>query len=411
MNILIISSLLPYPLNSGGAQAQYNMIDHLRRGHQVTFLFTEDGHNSMAHLRQLQRLWPEVRFRPFRYIRQMRYPQFVKDKAIRALKLRFTPQSERFKVERILQPYGVYLSRDFVSFVRQAVKEAQASVVEVDFYPCMGIVRHLPRQIKTVFIQHEIRFVRNSRILEGYRLTDKEKALAARIKAEEIADMNRYDQVVTLTDTDKHILQEAGVATSILVSPAGINSPLCPYHEDSGKLVFVGAYRHIPNQEGMEWFMREVAPQLALPTPPSLDIIGAGWPALFDKAPIAVSRKGYVEHLADATMGATMIIPILTGSGMRMKILEAAALCLPFVTTTVGVEGLDFRHGESCLIADTPDQFAAAIRQLAADPTLRRRIATTAQEVFKARYSTEALGKIREAILTGDSAAQPEEPR
>lgn len=405
MNILIISPLLPYPLNSGGAQAQYNMIDHLRREHQITFLFTEDGHNTMAHLRQLQRLWPEVQFRPFRYLRQMRHPRFLKDKARRAFKLLFMPQNERFKVERMLQPYGVYLSHDFVSFVLRAVEESQAAVVEVDFYPCLGIVRHLPRQVKTVFIQHEIRFVRNNRFLEGYRLTDKERALAAHIKAEEIADMNRYDQVVTLTDTDRHVLREAGVSVPIHVSPAGINSPLCPYHEDSGKLVFVGAYRHLPNQEGIDWFLRQVAPRLTLPAPPSLDIIGAGWPDLFASAPIAVSRKGYVEHLAEATVGATMIIPILTGSGMRMKILEAAALCLPFVTTTVGVEGLDFRHGESCLIADTPDQFAAAIQQLAADPALRRRLATTAQEIFKQRYSVGALGKIREAILTAGVTA------
>jgi len=401
MNILIISSLLPYPLNSGGAQAQYNMIDYLRDKHHITFLFTEDGNNSMEAMKQLQKLWPEVDFRPFRYWRQLCYPPFFRDKATRALKLKFTPSDERFKVERILKPYGVYFSHDFISFVRNTITEAQANIVQVEFYPCMGIVRHLPANIKSVFIQHEIRFVRNERYLENFHLTHKEKELKSKVKADEIECMNLYSQIVTLTDTDKRILQSSGVTTPISVSPAAINSPIEPYEDNSGKIIFIGAYRHIPNQEGLNWFMRKVAPLLAQNgTPPSLSIIGAGWPDEYQESSIPVSRLGFVEKLHDAAKGGIMIVPLLTGSGMRMKILEAAALSLPIVTTTVGVEGLDFQHEVSCLIADTPQEFAAAILQLEQDKHLRQTIAENALEIFKKKYSVQALGELRNSIYT-----------
>ena len=99
---------------------------------------------------------------------------------------------------------------------------------------------------------------------------------------------------------------------------------------------------------------------------------------------------GFVEHLEDAVHGSIMIVPILTGSGMRMKILEAAAMSVPFITTSVGVEGLDFKHDESCLVADTAEEFANAIDCLANDAVLRKRLTENASKVFENKYSAQA---------------------
>ena len=64
MNIVILTSLLPYPLNSGGAQAQYNMIDSLRSVHKFVIVFPENGYNQMDAMQELQKRWPEVEFKP-----------------------------------------------------------------------------------------------------------------------------------------------------------------------------------------------------------------------------------------------------------------------------------------------------------------------------------------------------------
>ena len=95
-----------------------------------------------------------------------------------------------------------------------------------------------------------------------------------------------------------------------------------------------------------------------------------------------------------------MIVPILNGSGMRMKILDAAAMNVPFITTSVGVEGLDFKNEESCLVADTPIEFAAALERLVKDEALRRKIANNAFAVFDETYSKLALAKVRDNIYS-----------
>ena len=95
-----------------------------------------------------------------------------------------------------------------------------------------------------------------------------------------------------------------------------------------------------------------------------------------------------------------MLVPILSGSGMRMKILEAAALGMPIVTTSVGKEGLDFANEVHCLVADTPQEFAYATARLLNDAALRRKLALNAQALFKSKYSIETLADVRQQIYS-----------
>ena len=396
MNILIISDVLPYPLNSGGAQAQYNMIEFLRKFHHFTFIFPENGHNKTKHLKHLKEIWPEVDFRPYSYIRQLLYPKFLWDKAIRFIKLTFMPHNERFLIERALKPYGTYFSNDFIAFVNRAAKSCNADIIQVEFFPFLPIIKHLSHCAKMIYIQHEIRYIRNERFLKGLNLTQQEELLKKRIFDQEIAYMNLYDTVVTLTQTDKSILEKDGVRTEITVSPAAINTQCKPYKEWNEKFVFIGAYHHLPNQEGIDWLIKEVSNHLMENI--CLDIIGSGWTSNYYNNKITICNKGYIENLADEINGAIMLVPILTGSGMRMKILEGAAMCMPIITTSVGVEGLKFKDEESCLIADSPKEFAEAINRLAKDKELRRNLAINAQHIYTQYYSINALGTIRNNI-------------
>jgi glycosyltransferase involved in cell wall biosynthesis len=81
-----------------------------------------------------------------------------------------------------------------------------------------------------------------------------------------------------------------------------------------------------------------------------------------------------------------------------MKILEAAALGVPFITTSVGVEGLKFSHLESCLIADTPEEFATALTSLMNSEELRQKLTENAAKVFEENYSVKSLSEIRNKV-------------
>ena len=398
MNITIITPFLPYPLNSGGSQAQYNFIDALRKEHRIALVFPLNGKNRTDALRHLQKVWPEVSFYPYAYLRQMMHGSFLKDKMIRAFKLKTCAKSERFLVERALKPYGFYFTKDFMGFVNKVVKEQHSNLIQVDFYQYQHIVNYLPQGIRKIFIQHEIRYVRNQRLLASVQLTEREQGLLNDVTKTEIDDLNRYDQVISLTVTDKEVMQKDGVKTPIFVSPAAVNTPVLPFEEWKGTITFVGGYSHIPNKEGIDWFIKEVLPLVNTDMIKCINLVGGGWPQNYEQAHPKLRLLGFVEDIYEVLSGSIVMVPILTGSGMRMKILDAAAACTPFVTTSVGVEGLDFTHNEACLIADSAVDFANAINTLCADADLRKALAMKAQAVFKEKYSVAALAKVRNQI-------------
>jgi glycosyltransferase involved in cell wall biosynthesis len=398
MNIVIITHILPYPLYHGGAQAQYNMIDQLRHNHHITLIFSEGSVNKLQAMKQLQALWPEVNIVVYRYYRQLRCWRFVRDKIKRGLLVKFAPKSRMLKIDRMLKPYGQWFSSDQVRFINRIIREAKADLIQVEFFPCLGWCKYLPDDVKKIFVHHEINFIRNDRFLQDFHLSAKEEEAKQRMKQEEIDCLNHYDHIITLTDTDKKILQEHHVTSPVSVSPAAVSSSPLPYCEWKGRVVFIGGHTHIPNKEGIDWFVSQVVPNLNSHI--QVDLIGAGWPLeyVIQHEHCQIRLTGFVDNLTAAIYGNIMIVPILTGSGMRMKIIEAMAMSMPIVTTTVGVEGIPLVHEESCLIADSPIAFAQAIERLCSDASLRSKLGNAANHVFMEGYTPQQLAKVRDSI-------------
>ena len=103
---------------------------------------------------------------------------------------------------------------------------------------------------------------------------------------------------------------------------------------------------------------------------------------------------GFVDDLYAAIKDSTMIVPITIGSGIRMKILEASSKGVPFVSTSVGAEGIPVVNGQDCFIANTPDEFIESILKLQ-NPDLRHQFAENANMMIRKHYSLEALRKNR----------------
>lgn len=402
MNLLIITQLLPYPLTSGGAQAQYNMIEQLRHHHNVALLYVEDRNNTAEAARQLHKLWSDVKLFPFTLTDQLRCPRFMLEKARRAFNLLLRKNSKDFQAERILDCYGLPLDDGyFQQFVQQHIHAHQTDLVELDFFPCLPIASWLKNICKTVFVHHELRFVRNERMLKAFPNAKAYLPRFTRLKQQELAWLNHCHHIITLTDKDAQVLHDAGVHTPISISPAAVNAPLGKFQSFRKQVSFLGGSGHTPNLEGMQWFVNEVFPLL----PPDVkaevqfNIVGKGW----DDFPVPNEMQfhplGFVDNLQTALAGNIMIIPLLSGSGMRMKILESAALQIPFLTTTVGVEGLDFQDGHHCLIADSPITFAQALTRLVHDEQLQAQLAQQASQRYEEKYSVPSLSSLRQHIL------------
>lgn len=161
-------------------------------------------------------------------------------------------------------------------------------------------------------------------------------------------------------------------------------------------LIYNGAITFAANLEAIRYFVREILPLVRAAEPAvKLRITGrADQVAQNDLSEDnVVLFTGYVPDVKPLVKAsAVCIVPLRRGGGTRLKILEAMALCTPVVATTKGAEGLNVRHGEHLLIADSPRAFADAVLELLHNSTLRGTLTATAYARVRAEYDWKNIG-------------------
>lgn len=205
----------------------------------------------------------------------------------------------------------------------------------------------------------------------------------------------RFEAVTVVSNEDKQALSEAaGINLPAVVIPISVDMdefPLIERNPDANHILSIGTMYWPPNIEGMLWFLREIHPLIREQLPQvEFDLIGARPPQEivdYGQAGIGVHVHGFVD---DPTVylqqAGVMIVPLRAGSGMRVKILNALSQGLPIVTTGIGCEGIDVKHGEHLLIADTPAEFARAVVHLLNNPQEAKRLGLAGRELIKTRY-------------------------
>jgi GT2 family glycosyltransferase/glycosyltransferase involved in cell wall biosynthesis len=166
---------------------------------------------------------------------------------------------------------------------------------------------------------------------------------------------------------------------------AGIETSLYdfrPRGREPLTLLFLGSFRHLPNQEALTWFLREVFPKVRAEEPRArLAIIGSDPPARHSLPEAeAIDLIGFVDDVREPLKRyALFVCPILSGSGVRVKLLEAFAAGIPVVSTRLGAEGLAEKDGEFCALADDAASFADHIVKLLRDPEIGAQMAERAR--------------------------------
>lgn len=186
----------------------------------------------------------------------------------------------------------------------------------------------------------------------------------------------------------------AGAPFRTAIMPIGIEAaevtPV-PLAVDATRLLSVATMLYPPNIDALRWFRDAIWPLVAAAFPAlTLDLVGVRPPAdlvRWGEAERRVTVWGYVEELdALYRSAAIFIVPLRSGSGVRVKILEAMARGIPVVSTSIGVAGLDLQHGEHLMVADTPETFARAILTLLNAPILRAAMVQAARDRVAALY-------------------------
>ncbi|HEX4769418.1 MAG TPA: glycosyltransferase [Bryobacteraceae bacterium] len=159
-------------------------------------------------------------------------------------------------------------------------------------------------------------------------------------------------------------------------------------------LLFAGSFNHLPNVQGLVWFIEQVFP-VVLARRPGVRLIIAGSGNIKRLGARAnhpnIEVKGFVPEIQDLLNAAAVLVcPVLSGSGVRVKLLEAFAAGIPVVSTRLGAEGLCTSSGYPCEVADEPKQFAAAVIKLLEDPSGAAQLALQARQFVEGERNVHA---------------------
>lgn len=424
MKLLYIIPYIPYPLNSGGNQAFFTITDHIRKKYDLSLMLFAHTSKDKENIDKLRKLWPNVTFYVFEpHVktvennsaassspydnmswldkRSCKFFEFLKNSMTRKIERRKRKYAitktddsseENKEIDFVRSNSSLYLntgdfSPRFCQYVEQVSRKG-FDIIQVEFYDYLRMVHLFPKNVKTVFVHHELRFVRNENELSLFKLLlPEDKLFFEKEKALELSYLSYFDAVVTLTEIDKQILSKYIPEEKIFVSPA-ITQSVSYEHKQfrpATELVFVGSGAHFPNADAMVWFCKEVLPLIRkkLPVVPKVNIIGSWNKNLvssLSKLGDEICFPGFVDDLQEFVNGRISIVPIRIGSGMRMKILDSIFAAAPIVTSSKGCEGLPMTDGENCLIADDKEAFADAVVRIVTDKALQERLVLTAQQ-------------------------------
>jgi sugar transferase (PEP-CTERM/EpsH1 system associated) len=231
-----------------------------------------------------------------------------------------------------------------------------------------------------------------------------------------------FDGIVAVSDIDRQWIERHASATPVALVANGVNVDYFRPQIASNPtaVVFTGAMHYPPNVDAVLWFAGEILPRLRQRLPELEFTIVGGKPLPQVKRLTrltGVQVTGRVDdirpYIADAL---AVVVPLRSGGGTRLKILEAMAMARPVVSTTLGAEGLEVTHGHDILIADHPEQFVESVLALASSRTLASRIGQAGRELALARYDWRqcllGLEDLYRAVLAGDPPKhrRPERP-
>lgn len=229
------------------------------------------------------------------------------------------------------------------------------------------------------------------------------KQLANRIRKYEFNLMNNYDSLIPVAETNAKTYKQMGVTVPVFVAKIGVffdKIDKCLSNNNiKEELAFahIGALDWIPNLEGLKWFLNEVWPGIHQKRPDiKFYVAGRNAPA---KIKETLNQPGvvYLGEVPDAyefiCSKSIMIVPLLSGSGMRVKIIESLALEKAIVSTSVGAEGIEVENNIHIRIEDQPKAFARACLELCDNKELRETIGKNGNIMVRNNYDNVKIGK------------------
>lgn len=367
----------PYPILPpvhGGAVFMYQTLRELTRRCEVHAVVMLDTEEQRGPNQELEQLCPSVQLMVRRHWTQPE-PGSLLPSAVR--EFRYAELQHR---------------------IDRTVLQQQIDVIQLD-YTALGQYAARFERLACVLFEHDVYFQSVGRLLPFLRSPESWKARYEYLRAlrYEMKLLPRFDRVQVCTRENREYLESflpelRGRLQDGLRAGIDVNG-YTPQHCDREPftMLFLGSFRHEPNRIAIDWFAAHVLPHILQRCPGARLVIAGSDPPPAGAIPDptgAVELLGFVDDIpALLRRYSVFVCPIQSGSGVRVKLLEAFAGGIPVVSTRIGAEGLARHDGEVCALADDPSEFAAKTAELLENPDLRRRLADSARREVEQHWN------------------------
>lgn len=390
MKILFLCNKPPYPASEGGPMAMNSIITGLlNAGHKVKILAINSKKYNVSE--------SDI---PAEYKQKTGIELIDVDlrvKPVNAFLNLFTNKS--YHVER-------FISKDFEKRLIEVLKEGQYDVVQLEMLfmaPYTDIIRKHSKAL-IVLRAHNVEHKIWERIAKETKFAPKRwyiNHLARTLREYELNALESVDGIAAITRKDAATFRKYS-SKPITDIPFGINpEDFTPNYEIEGKPRFyhIGSMNWMPNEEGIKWFINNVLSATIEKVPDFIfSLAGRNMPDWLTNL-----KDKHIEVVGEVTDAKEFvanhdvaIVPLLSGSGIRIKIIESMAMGKTVITTLVGAEGILYDEDVNIIIAESKAKMVEAIRRINENPEIAVEIGKAARKLIEERYDNK---KIIERLL------------
>ncbi len=397
MKILFITPQLPYPPDKGATIRTFALIKGLaQRGHQIHLLSFISSEDDLAWLPQMR-------------------PYIARASTVVAPQRSLAKRLRSLLTSRLPDMAWRLPSPEFAALVSELVRKESFDLVQVESIEvaqyALQVVRERAEGEKrpvVVFdnLNAEYMLQRRAYEIDRRRLRTLPKALYSwlqwrRLRRYETRVCTVVDTVLAVSEADAKSIAALSSDMDIRVVPNGVDctffSPAAEpaeYSEQTkirhmASLVFTGTMDFRPNMDAVIWFCEEILPLIKKEVFHVHFYIAGKSPPATVRALTgpAVTVTGYVSDIRPYISNSLVyVVPMRMGSGTKLKVMQAMAMHIPVVTTTLGAEGIDVTPGRHILLGDTPAEFAQQVVTLLNDREERQRLADNARRLVEEKY-------------------------
>lgn len=380
---------MPYPTDAGEKIRVFNIIKHISQAHEVSLI-------TQIMKQHEKQFIPELK----------KYCSRVDTVLLRKRsKLEHLPGVIRCLVS------GEPLDNKFV-FVDEMKKKIQKitysesfDIVQIEHSIMAPYIKaiSMANNSKKVLTFHNIASLQYKRIFKTERIiSNKIRSFInwIQMKKWEAKFAMNFDLCVTMSDSEKQILQSKNPKLNIAVIPNGVDvenfKPL-PDNFRTNNLLYIGKMGYQPNVDAVLYFIKEIFPLIKIQIRDAKFFVVGSNPTkeikqLGKNENIIVT--GYVDDVQPFyEQCAISVVPLRGGSGTRLKILESMAFGRPVISTSIGCEGLHVCNNENIIISDKPEEFARKTIELLQNVNFREKISKNARNLVEHNYSWESIAK------------------